>query len=105
MDLFADIQYELMSTEISQEQWKSDAPLLARIVSIIEWRGSKDKYMMASNVSTKYNIKKVLKYVEDEIDPDNISDREFENKEAGIPTHRPKNRKKKMKNDKKVVYC
>ena len=94
MSLFADIQYVLMSTEILQDQWGKQAPMLTRILRIIEWWGSKDKHMMASKLSTKYKIKEVFKYVEDEKDPDNVPDRISDNKDAKIPIHRPKKKKR-----------
>lgn len=92
MKLFAETSYVLMSTDRGIDKTKN-GQILTRIISIIEWWNSKTKLMIATELSTKYDIEQVFKYVEDEKDPDNVPDRISDNEEAGIPIHRPKKKK------------
>ena len=93
MGLFAETSYVLMNTDRGIDKTK-DGQKLTRIISIIEWWNSITKKMIATELSTQYDIKQVFKYVEDEKDPDNVPDRISDNKEAGIPIHRPKKKKR-----------
>ena len=88
MGLFAETSYVLMNTDRGIDKTK-DGQKLTRIISIIEWWNSITKKMIATELSTQYDIKQVFKYVEDEKDPDNVPDRISDNEEAGIPIHRP----------------